>query len=86
MMAHRYNFPPNRAARAATELTQAAKVREEACEVLEAVAREEGPLRVCEEAWDCVQACEGILRKHPWHAMVARARVAVKCHRRGDYD
>ena len=81
----RWRFPLNRKAAQSNEVRQAMKVGEEASEVLDAVSNDEGALRVCEEAWDCIQACEGLLRKHPYVSAIAHARVAIKCMRRGDY-
>lgn len=82
----RWRFPPNRKAAQSSEVRQAIKLGEEASEVLDAVGNDEGALRVCEEAWDCIQACEGLLRKHPYVSAIAHARVVIKCMRRGDYD
>lgn len=81
----RWRFPPNRKAAQSSEVRQAIKLGEEASEVLDAVSNDESALRVCEEAWDCIQACEGVLRKHPCTSAIAHARVAIKCMRRGDY-
>ena len=81
----RWRFPLNRKAVQSSEIRQADKCFEEASEVFSAAAHDEGALRVCEEAWDCIQACEGLLRKHPYVSAIAHARVAIKCMRRGDY-
>lgn len=81
-----YRFPPNRRAEASTLCEQALKCAEEAGEVLQAVDDEEPESRVAEEAWDCIQACEGVLRKLPKMVVVlALAKTKVKCWRRGDY-
>lgn len=85
MTSPRWRFPLNRKAAQSSEVRQVMKVCEEASEVMDAVTNDESALRVCEEAWDCIQACEGILRKHPCTSAIAHARVAIKCMRRGDY-
>lgn len=81
----RWRFPLNRKAAQSSEVRQAIKLGEEASEVLDAVGNDESALRVCEETWDCIQACEGLLRKHPYVSAIAHARVVIKCMRRGDY-
>lgn len=82
----RWRFPKNAKAARNSEVRQAVKCREEASELFEAVCCDESAMRVCEEAWDCIQACEGILRKHPYVSAVAHARTVIKCWRRGDYE
>lgn len=65
---------------------QSLKCLEEAREIVQAVNDGEPASRVIEEAWDCIQACEGVLRKFP-SLSVARslARVKIKSVKRGDY-
>ena len=82
----RWRFPKNMKAARNSEVRQAVKCREEASELFDAVCCDENALHVCEEAWDCIQACEGILRKHPYVSAVAHARTVIKCWRRGDYE
>ena len=82
----RWRFPKNVKAYRSTEAAQATKIVEEAGEVFSAVRYGNSALHVCEEAWDCIQACEGILRKHPYVSAVAHARTVIKCWRRGDYE
>lgn len=81
----RWRFPLNRKAAQNSEIRQADKCLEEAHEVFSAAVNNEGTMRLCEEAWDCIQACEGLLRKHPYVSAIAHARVVIKCMRRGDY-
>ena len=80
-----YSFPENLRAASETVESQALKVCEEAQEAARAAVCE-GSGRIIEETWDCVHACEGLLRKFPL-ADVARGRAAVeeKGRRRGDY-
>lgn len=82
----RWRFPKNVKAAHNSEVRQVIKVGEEASELFDAVCRDESAMRLCEEAWDCIQACEGLLRKHPYVSAIAHARVVIKCMRRGDYD
>lgn len=82
----RWRFPKNAKAARNSEVRQAVKCREEASELFDAVCCDESAMRVCEEAWDCIQACEGILRKHPYVSAIAHARTVIKCWRRGDYE
>lgn len=81
-----YRFPNNMQAERNTMRDQADKCIEEAEEVVCAIEEGESPLRIAEEAWDCIQACEGVLRKLPRNVVVsALAKTKVKCWRRGDY-
>lgn len=81
-----YRFPENERAKRQGVHGQAMKCREEAQEVVQAVEDGEPSCRVLEEAWDCIQACEGVLRKFP-AIQVAKslAMVKIKSLRRGDY-
>lgn len=82
----RWLFPENKKAEAASKLDQALKVKEEGGEVFSAVLDNESDMRVLEETWDAIQAAEGLLRKFPVSkVMAAKARVIVKCTKRGDY-
>lgn len=66
---------------------QSLKCLEEAREIVQAVNDGEPACRVMEEAWDCIQACEGVLRKFT-ALSVAKSFVMVKIKsaRRGDYE
>lgn len=65
---------------------QALKVAEEAQELLAAIHSGEGDARVMEEAWDCVHACETLLRTFPLtDAWEARNAVIAKNEARGYY-
>lgn len=82
-----YRFPENSRARSQTARGQAAKCIEEAGEVLSAVEDGEPAPRVMEEAWDCIQACEGVLRRYPaMQVAKSLAMVKIKSLRRGDYE
>ena len=82
----RWHFPENRKAEEASVLEQALKVNEEAHEVFIAALSKEGEMRILEEAWDAVQAIEGLFRKFPLRkVLAAKVRVKIKCMRRGDY-
>ena len=84
-MSEVYTFPPNVQAREATMREQAAKVMEEASEVAEAAEGSDAG-HIAREAWDVVQAAEGILRKLPADTVErAHADVMLRCSRRGDY-
>lgn len=80
-----YRFPPNSQAAECTLYEQMDKVCEEVAELDEAT-RSGDAAHVCREAWDVIQAVEGILRRFP-EAVVERARadVVLRCSRRGDY-
>lgn len=82
-----YRFPKNSRASMNDVGDQSLKCLEEAREVVQAVNDEEPACRVMEEAWDCIQACEGVLRKFP-ALSVAKSFVMVKIKsaRRGDYE
>lgn len=82
-----YRFPENSRARSQTARGQAAKCIEEAGEVLSAIEDGEPASRVMEEAWDCIQACEGVLRRYPaMQVAKSLAMVKIKSLRRGDYE
>lgn len=82
-----FMFPKNKKAAENTIFQQAAKVVEEANEVLEAVAEMDDWDILC-ETYDCINACEGILRKYPDKALRQKAHdfVRDKCKNRGDYE
>ena len=85
-MRERFFFPENKKAKRLSAKEQAQKVLEEAHEVAQAIENDEGDTRIIEETWDCIQACEGILRKYGFMRVLGvRAMVKVKCARRGDY-
>lgn len=80
-----YRFPRNVQAMECTLYEQMDKVCEEVAE-LEEATRSGDTAHVCREAWDVVQACEGILRKMPEETVRrAHADVMLRCSRRGDY-
>lgn len=82
-----YRFPPNRKARAASLREQSCKAMEEADEIRRAIEDGESDSRILEEVWDCIHACEGILRKFDEDAVLsALVSTISKCERRGDYD
>ena len=82
----RWLFPENKKAENASVLDQALKVREEANEVFSAALNHESEARILEEAMDNLQALEGLFRKFSRSkVLAAKARVVVKCARRGDY-
>lgn len=82
----RWLFPRNKKAERASVLDQALKVREEGCETFSAALNKEGDRRIVEEALDTIQAAEGLLRKYPESLVLAtKAKVKLKCMRRGDY-
>lgn len=67
------------------ENRQLDKVLEEADELADALHDGDAD-HACREAWDVVQAVEGILRRCPDHVVErARADVMLRCSRRGDY-
>lgn len=80
-----YRFPRNVQAAECTLYEQMDKVYEEVAELEEAM-RAGDTSHVCREAWDVVQAAEGILRRCP-DAVVERAHadIMLRCSRRGDY-
>lgn len=84
-----YRFPANRRAKQTGTLEQADYVKFEAQELDEAVDLSDNDceLHIIEEAWDVIQAAEGVLRKYP-DALVEYMHKAVieKCRARGDYD
>lgn len=81
-----YRFPRNMQAKRNAMRDQADKCMEEADEVRRAMDDGESQLRIAEESWDCIQACEGVLRKLPRKVVVtALAKTKIKCWRRGDY-
>lgn len=80
-----YRFPRNVQAMECTLYEQMDKVCEEVAELDEAT-RSGDTAHVCREAWDVVQAVEGILRKMPEETVrLAHAAVMLRCSRRGDY-
>lgn len=80
-----YRFPPNSQAAECALYEQMDKVYEEVAELDEAT-RAGDTAHVCREAWDVIQAAEGILRRCPDHVVErARADVMLRCSRRGDY-
>lgn len=80
-----YRFPRNVQAMECTLYEQMDKVCEEVAELDEAT-RSGDTAHVCREAWDVIQAVEGILRKMPEETVRrARADVMLRCSRRGDY-
>lgn len=80
-----YRFPANRRAAGLDAASQLDKVLEEADELADALHEGDAD-HACREAWDVIQAAEGILRRCP-EAVVERARadVVLRCSRRGDY-
>lgn len=81
-----FMYPSNNKASEATVYDQAAKVVEEANEVLEAAA-ECDDWQILIETYDVVHTCEGILRKYPKELrQKAHDHVRAKCKARGDYE
>ena len=80
-----YRFPANRQSAELDASSQLDKVFEEADELADALHEGDAD-HACREAWDVIQAAEGILRKMP-EAVVRRAHadVMLRCSRRGDY-
>lgn len=80
-----YRFPPNKQAAGLDAASQLDKVLEEADELADALHDGDAD-HACREAWDVVQAVEGILRRCS-DAIVERARadVMLRCSKRGDY-
>lgn len=80
-----YRFPANRQAEKTVPLDQYGKIIEEADELADALVEQDAE-HACREAWDVIQAAEGILRKFPEEAVrIAHAAVMLRCSRRGDY-
>lgn len=80
-----YRFPANRQAAELDAASQLDKVLEEADELADALHDGDAD-HACREAWDVIQAAEGVLRKHPEEAVrLAHAAVMLRCSRRGDY-
>lgn len=80
-----YRFPPSKQAAGLDAASQLDKVLEEADELADAL-HEGDAEHACREAWDVIQAVEGILRRFPDHVVErARADVMLRCSRRGDY-
>ena len=80
-----YRFPANKQAEAAQPLDQYGKIIEEADELADALIEQDAD-HACREAWDVIQAAEGVLRKFPEEAVrLAHAAVMLRCSRRGDY-
>lgn len=80
-----YRFPPNKQASGLDAASQLDKVLEEADELADALHDGDAD-HACREAWDVVQAVEGILRKMPEETVrLAHAAVMLRCSRRGDY-
>lgn len=84
-----FRFPYNRRAMESNREEQAAYVLREAAELYAEAAKDWAYLdeqRVAEEAWDVIQSVEGVLREiDPEIALLAKARVKMKCMKRGDY-
>jgi hypothetical protein len=79
-------FPKNKKAAESTIFQQAEKVVEEANEVKEAVC-EMDDWNILTETYDCINSCEGILRKYPKELrQKAHDAVRSKCKNRGDYE
>ena len=85
-----YRFPHNNRAKGASREDQATCVLREAAELYAEASKEWSrldPLRIAEEAWDVINAAEGSLREIDAEtALLAKARVKLKCLRRGDYE
>lgn len=81
-----YAFEANKQATKNNLDMQLAKVREELIEL--SAARYSGDKNaMCREAWDVIQATEGILRKFDILTVVrAKNDVIERCFTRGDYD
>lgn len=84
------HFPANRQAAVSSLADQMDKVEEEASELYDEVSRRiEGAhndFDLCREAWDVIQATEGILRKFPCSTVEdAKEAVVERCRNRGDY-
>lgn len=87
MKGNPYRFPPNLRAEATDLRGQIAYVMDEADETFRAYATAEGDMRVIEEAWDVIQAAEGVLRKFPLHKVeLGLGYVKLKSLKRGDYE
>lgn len=81
-----FMFPKNKKAAESTIFQQVEKVVEETNEVLEAVGEMDDWNILC-ETYDCINACEGILRKYPKELrQKAHDAVRDKCRKRGDYE
>lgn len=81
-----FMYPSNNKASEASVYDQAAKVVEEANEVLEAAA-EGDDWQILIETYDVVHTCEGIMRKYPKELrQKAHDHVRSKCKARGDYE
>ncbi len=79
-------FPQNSRAKEATVAEQISKILEEAQEVVQAYEDDEDDARIVEETFDCIQACEGLLRKFSKRDVIIEfAKVKIKSMRRGDY-
>lgn len=85
-----YRFPHNRRAKEATREGQAAYVLREAAELYAEASKDWvqlDPQRVAEEAWDVIHTVEGVLREIDTETVIAaKARVKIKCLKRGDYS
>lgn len=80
-----YRFPENKQAAELDAASQLDKVLEEADELADALIEQDAD-HACREAWDVIQAAEGVLRKFPEEAVrLAHAAVMLRCSRRGDY-
>ena len=80
-----YRFPANRQAAELDAASQLDKVLEEADELADALHDGDAD-HACREAWDVIQAAEGVLRKMPEETVrLAHAAVMLRCSRRGDY-
>lgn len=75
-----YRFPPNNMASDSGLACQAEKVMEEAAEAKSAVLAGLGESDIAHEAWDVIQAVEGVLREMPLEAVAKAHRdVVMRC-------
>jgi hypothetical protein len=81
-------FPQNHEASIITPAYQALKIAEEAGELCAEVYKTpDNPTAICREAWDVIQAAEGLLRNYSdvyWKN--AFQDVLDRCNKRGDYE
>ena len=82
-----YRFPPNLQAAASLDFRQIKKVQECAKKLEDAYSEDDTPRWMVEQAWDLIQAAEGVLRKYS-DEEVLRGYCAVmqKCQKRGDFE
>lgn len=83
-----YRFPANKKAENVCLSNQAYKVGEEARELIDATNSPYlDEMHIIEEAWDVIQAAEGVLRKYPDTLLESMHKAVIeKCRARGDYD